>query len=144
MKTNQHINPNIFGILGLLPFVHMATHHKSKIAQIVAFNGIAFHTFFRTSPTMKCYDIICNIILTVYVNTRARDPWILFFTIIATIGFMNNTHESKEKIQETAKDLAHVLTVQLPLFIGLHLFSVPNLEQKVSNINVVLHNCSLF
>lgn len=117
------MNPNIFGILGLLPFVHLATHHKSRIAQIVAVNGLAFHTFFRTSPMMKYYDIICNIILTVYVNTRARDPWILFFTIICTIGFMNNTHESKEKIQETAKDLAHVLTVQLPLFIGLHLFT---------------------
>ena len=123
MKSNQHINPNIFGILGLLPFVYMATHHKSKIAQIVAFNGLIFHAFFRTSPTMKYYDIICNIILTMYVNTKARNPWILFFTIIATIGFMNNTHKPKEKIQETAKDIAHVLTVQLPLFIGLHLFT---------------------
>jgi hypothetical protein len=63
-----------------------------------------------------------------YVNSKARDPWILFFTIIATIGFMNNTalrapNEPKEKLQETAKDIAHVLTVQLPLFIGLHLFT---------------------
>ena len=132
---NQHINPNpnpnIFGILGLLPFVHLATHHKSKIAQIVAFNGLVFHTFFRTSPTMKYYDIICNIILTVYVNAKARDPWILLFTIIGTIGFMNNTAlraggvaaKPKQKSQETAKDIAHVLTVQLPLFIGLHLFT---------------------
>ena len=120
---NQHINPNIFGILGLLPFIHMATHHKSKIAQIVAFNGLLFHSFFTSSPMIKHYDIICNIILTTYVNTKARDPWIFFFTIIATIGFMNNTHKPKEKIQETAKDIAHVLTVQLPLFIGLHLFT---------------------
>lgn len=134
MKSNQHINPNpnIFGILGLLPFVYMATHHKSKIAQIVAFNGLTFHTFFRTSPTMKyefhagcfrSYDIICNIILTMYVNAKARDPWILLFTIIGTIGFMNNLQNPKEKIQETTKDIAHVLTVQLPLFIGLHLFT---------------------
>ena len=122
---NQHINPNpnIFGILGLLPFVHLATHHKSRIAQIVAFNGLLFHTFFRTSPMIKYYDIICNIILTVYVNAKAKDPWILFFTIIATIGFMNNTRAPKQKSQETAKDIAHVLTVQLPLSIGLHLFT---------------------
>tara|TARA_Y100000389_G_scaffold191296_1_gene217217 strand:- start:5425 stop:5790 length:366 start_codon:yes stop_codon:yes gene_type:complete len=117
------INPNIFGILGLFPFVHMATRHKSRIAQIVACNGLLFHTFFRTSRTMKHYDIICNIILTMYVNAKARDPWILIFTIIATIGFMNNIHKPKGKIQETAKDIAHVLTVQLPLFIGLHLFT---------------------
>lgn len=116
-------NPNIFGILGLLPFVHLATHHKSRIAQIVACNGLLFHTFFRTSPPcFRTYDIICNIILTVYVNIQARDPWILFFTIIATIGFMNNTHTPEQKIQETAKDIAHVLTVQLPLSIGLYLF----------------------
>ena len=121
---NQHINPNpnIFGILGLLPFVHMATHHKSRIAQIVAFNGLLFHTFFRTGY-FRSYDIVCNIILTMYVNAKAKDPWILFFTIIATIGFMNNTRAPKQKSQETAKDIAHVLTVQLPLSIGLHLFT---------------------
>ena len=124
---NPKPNPNIFGILGLLPFVHMATYHKSRIAQLVAFNGLLFHTFFRTTPTMKyacfrSYDIICNVLLTIYVNAKARDPWILFFTITGTIGFMNNIHKPKQKIQETAKDIAHALTVQLPLFIGLHLF----------------------
>jgi hypothetical protein len=115
-------DPNIFGILGLLPFVLLGTHHKSRISQIVAFNGLLFHTFFRTSPLIKYYDIICNVILTMYVNTKARDPWILFVTIIATIGFMNNTHTPEQKIQETAKDIAHIFTVQLPLFIGLHLY----------------------
>ena len=117
----EHINPNIFGILGLLPFVHLATHHKSKIAQIVACNGLLFHTFFRTSPMIKYYDIVCNVILAIYVNSNARDPWIFFFTIIGAIGFMNNTHAPKDPKQETAKDIAHIFTVQLPLFIGLHL-----------------------
>lgn len=126
------MNPNILNIFGLLPFVHMATHHKSRIAQIVACNGLLFHTFFRTSPVVKyalhadcfrTYDIICNVILTMYVNAKAQDPWILFFTIIATVGFMNNLHIPKQKSQETAKDIAHIFTVQLPLFIGLHLFT---------------------
>lgn len=76
----------------------MATHHKSKIAQIVAFNGLLFHTFFRTGY-FRSYDII----LTVYVNAKAKDPWILFFTIIAIIGFMNNTRAPKEKITRNGK-----------------------------------------
>ena len=116
--------PNLFGILGLSPFVWLATYHKSMIAHLVAFNGLLFHTFFRTNQTFKYYDIMCNVLLTLYVNASARDPWILFFTIIAIVGFANNIHSPEHKPQELAKDIAHVLNVQLPLFIGLYVFLI--------------------
>lgn len=106
-------------ILGLLPFIWLSTHHNSKIAQLIAFNGLLFHTFFNTTPLVKYYDIICNVLLTIYVNTRSQDPWVPFFTIIGIIGFLNNINDT----QNTAKDIAHVFTVQLPLFIGLLVFT---------------------
>lgn len=99
--------------LGLIPFSVLAVHNNSLIGALVTFNGVLFHMFYRRNRVVKYYDILCNMLLILYVNLVALDKVVLFWTCMGVIGFLLNTISNNS-------DITHVLAVQSPLALALH------------------------
>ena len=106
-------NCSVTCTLGLIPFAWLAYQRGSFVGAIVTFNGVLFHMFCRGNRVVKWYDILCNTLLTGYVNLSALSSVVSFFSLLGITGFVVNTMSENS-------DITHVLGVQLPLAVALY------------------------
>lgn len=110
---------NSLGLIFFLPMVD--TTIRGLISSIVIINGILCHTtrYLKTSgwKYIRNYDIICNVIMGLYILHRSNYDIFIVYTIIhATTIFLLNYFYYEHH------PLLHILGVQLPLSIGTYSF----------------------
>ena len=119
----------IIPIIGLLYLIKNIYYFKSTRALLILINGFIYHGY-RTLENknsfftilLRNYDIIVNMILTIY--TIYLTPITFINAFIGTINFIIihyiSTHsEYSQYLNEDYTDFLHVLCVQYPLFFGL-------------------------
>ena len=111
---------NSLGLIFFLPMIDSNTT-RGIISSIVIINGILCHTtrYLKTSgwKYIRNYDIICNVIMGLYILHHSHyDIFILYTIIHATTIFLLNYFYYEHH------PLLHILGVQLPLSIGTYSF----------------------
>ena len=113
-------NP-LYNSLGLLFFIPIISYSiKGLIALIVFFNGIICHGSnyieYEYSKEITLYDIVCNVIMGIYILITVKRNLLLiaFVVAIAVFCFIIN------RIRYNSSPILHVLGIQLPLAIGLY------------------------
>ena len=110
---------NSLGLIFFLPMID--TTKRGIISSIVIINGIICHTsrYLKTTgwEYLRNYDIICNIIMGLYILHKSQyDIFILYTIIHASIIFLLNYFYYGHH------PLLHIFGVQLPLSIGTYSF----------------------
>ena len=113
-------NP-LYNSMGLLFFIPIISYSiKGLFALIVFLNGILCHgsnyTNYEYSKEITLYDIVCNVIMGLYILITVRGNLLLiaFVEVIAVFCFIIN------RIRYNSSPILHVLGIQLPLAIGLY------------------------
>lgn len=114
----------IINILGLINFFYLGYFFNFKLAYIVFFNGILFHTN-ENNNFLKIYDLFINILIGLYLCYNYN--FIILKSLFILLSYTLNNYFYKNKYYSRFfSDIFHVLFTIYPSSYCFYLITIQN------------------